>query len=117
MITADTITDGQILRAYAHVTSFDSQTYCRNDTIEGKLARDCLVALRMGDLVYPDPQVRAARARCAEAINAGRIPNAATCSNCGEPVPRSWDHLSIDEAVERYRCAEILNARVKDGAR
>lgn len=113
MITADTITDEMILRLYAEVTSHDSQTYCRNDTIEGKRARDCLVALEMGDFQYPAPQVRAARVRCADAINAGALPNAATCANCGEPVPRSWDHLSIDEAGERYRCP---NARAKDGA-
>jgi len=73
LLTADTITDEQILRLYAETTANDSQTYCRNDTIEGKRARDCIVALRMGDAVYPDPQVRAARARLAETISARGI--------------------------------------------
>jgi hypothetical protein len=67
-LTADTITDEQILRIYAEVTAHEG--FQRNDTVDGKRARDCIVALGMGDFVYPDPQRRAARARIAEILNA-----------------------------------------------
>jgi hypothetical protein len=94
MLTADTITDEQIQKVF--IARPDARfLYAHN--------------VDLHETVEPYATLRReSRARCAELINAGQVPDAETCGGCGQPVPRSWDHLDIGEHGSRYRC-EILN--------
>lgn len=104
MITADTITNEDIGKLWTALTANERAGV----EIYGETA--CIIALGLPDVKPTDQERARARAVCAALINAGRVPNFTTCPRCGAGVPRSWDHLDIGEAGERYRCAD-LNAR------
>jgi hypothetical protein len=92
VITADTITDEQVKSVWA----------LGGNLITGRQLMDALSEpLPSGE--YPTPtEVREARARCAEILNA-RVPKL-TCSRCSEPVHTTHDHLAIGEYGERWTC-------------
>lgn len=115
MLDATTITDEQLRELHDKVLE---HPLFMSDDESGCALRGLLKAIS-GALEYEerhwirDDRAMRLRAHCADVYNAvaAGAPLTLTCSRCGVPVHRSWDHLDVGEHGERWTCPAILNAR------
>jgi hypothetical protein len=113
VITADTITDEQIREIHDAILAHPE---FMGDNESGCALRGLLTAVN-GALEYEemhwirDDRAKRLRAHCADIANAlaAGASLTLTCSRCGCPVHRSWDHLDVGEHGERWTCPSRPN--------